>query len=162
QPRLGERIDVHSIPSIGVRLYRSRFGEPKFASWSDISQAIREAAGKVSDHKFRFRFLATEWEQIVDAWQLESLDDYQNVSRLGRKTKIPKKQQTILWSIFQRVRDKLSVRGLFTESQLFTKLAAAIAKERTPPFEFAVIDEAQDFTMAHLRFFSALGGNRPN
>ena len=44
----------------------------------------------------------------------ESLDDYQNVSRLGRKTKIPKKQQTILWSIFHRVREKLSARGLIT------------------------------------------------
>jgi hypothetical protein len=162
EPRLGERIDVHSIPSIGIRLYRSRFGEPTLASWSDISQAIREGAGEVPDHKFRFRFLATEWEQIVDAWQLESLDDYQNVSRLGRKTKIPKKQQTILWSIFQRVRDKLSAHGLITESQLFTKLAAAIAGEKTSPFDFAVVDEAQDLTVAHLRFFAALGGNRPH
>jgi hypothetical protein len=25
-----------------------------------------------------------------------------------------------------------------------------------------VVDEAQDLTVAHLRFFSALGGNRPN
>src|SRR5204863_896921 len=108
EPRLGERIDVHSIPSIGVRLYRSRFGEPKLASRDDIAQAIRTSAEEVPDHKFRFRFLATECDQIVDAWQLQTLDDYQNVSRLGRKTKIPKKQQTILWSIFQRVRDKLS------------------------------------------------------
>src|SRR5207247_8131052 len=54
EPRLGERIDVHSIPSIGVRLYRSRFGEPKLASWTDISQAIREAAGEVPDHNQLF------------------------------------------------------------------------------------------------------------
>src|SRR4029450_7605822 len=74
----------------------------------------------------------------------------------------PKKQQAILWSIFQQVRDKLSARGLITESQLFTRLAAAIAGEKTPPFEFAVVDEAQDLTVAHLRFFAALGGNRPN
>jgi superfamily I DNA/RNA helicase/mRNA-degrading endonuclease RelE of RelBE toxin-antitoxin system len=162
EPRLGERIDVHSIPSIGIRLYQSRFGEPKLASRDDISQAIREAAEEVPDHKFRFRFLATEWDQIVDAWQLQSLNNYQNVSRLGRKTKIPKKQQTILWSIFQRVRDKLSARGLITESQLFTKLAAAIAGEKTPTFDFTVVDEAQDLTVAHLRFFAALSGNRPN
>src|SRR5438046_8205708 len=69
EPRLGERIDVHSIPSIGVRLYRSQFGEPKLASWSDISHAIREAAAEVPEHKFSFRFLSTEWEQFVDAWQ---------------------------------------------------------------------------------------------
>src|SRR5207248_9299810 len=139
-----------------------RFGKPNLTSRKDIAEFIQQAAAETPDHKFRQRFLLTEWDQIVDAWQIDSADAYANVSRLGRKTKIPKKQQAILWSIFQKVREKLSARGLTTESQLFTKLAAAIAKERTPPFEFAVIDEAQDFTMAHLRFFSALGGNRPN
>ena len=42
------------------------------------------------------------------------------------------------------------------------KLATSIAKEKLPPFEYAVVDEAQDLAVAHLRFFAALGGNRPN
>lgn len=162
EPRLGERIDVHSIDSIGVRLYQSRFGEPKIATRAGISEMLRAAAAEVPNHKFRHRFLATEWEQIVDAWQLDSLEAYQNVSRLGRKTKIPKKQQGILWSIFKQVREKLSTRGLITTSELFTKLAGAIGNSKNPPFDFAVVDEAQDLTVAHLRFFAALGGNRPN
>ncbi len=162
EPRLGERIDVHSIDSIGVRLYESRFGQPKLASAKDISEFVREAANEIPDHRFSQRFLATEWEQIVDAWQLGSLEAYQNVSRLGRKTKIPKKQQGILWSIFKQVRERLSARGLITTSELFTKLAGAIRDSKNPPFDFAVVDEAQDLTVAHLRFFAALGGNRPN
>jgi len=36
-----------------------------------------------------------------------------------------------------------------------------ISKDK-PPFDFAVVDEAQDLTVAHLRFFAALGANRPN
>jgi len=161
-PRLAERIDVHSLDALGVRLYQSRFGQPKLATIADISEAIRTAAAEVSDHKFRHRFLRTEWEQIVDAWQLDSLEAYQNVSRLGRKTKIPKKQQEILWSIFERVKGKLSARGLTTTSELFTKLATAIKEAKHPPFDFAVVDEAQDLTVAHLRFFAALGADRPN
>jgi mRNA-degrading endonuclease RelE of RelBE toxin-antitoxin system len=162
EPQLGERIDVHSIDAIGIRLYQSRFGKPNLASRSDIAAFIQEAAAAIPDHKFRQRFLLTEWDQIVDAWQVDSADAYANVSRLGRKTKIPKKQQAILWSIFQRVLDKLSARSLITRAQLFTKLAASIAEEKSPPFDFAVVDEAQDLTVAHLRFFAALGGNRPN
>jgi hypothetical protein len=162
EPRLGERIDVHSIDAIGSRLYQSRFGNAKLASSTDIAESLREAASEVPDHKFHQRFLVTEWEQIVDAWQLESLDAYCNVSRLGRKTTIPKKQQATLWSIFERLREKLSARGLITTSGLFTKLAATIAKEKASPFDFAIVDEAQDLTVAHLRFFAALGGNRPN
>jgi hypothetical protein len=162
EPRLGERIDVHSIDAIGIRLYQSRFGNAKLASPTDIAESLREAASEIPDHKFHERFLVTEWEQIVDAWQLDSLEAYHNVSRLGRKTTIPRKQQTILWSIFARLRERLAARSLITTSELFTKLAAAIAKEKASPFDFAVVDEAQDLTVAHLRFFAALGGNRPN
>ena len=161
-PRMGERIDVHSLEALGVRLYQSRFGQPKLATSADISEAIRTAAAEVPGHKFRDRFLMTEWEQIVDAWQLDSLEAYQNVSRLGRKTKIPKKQQEILWSIFERVKGKLFTRGLITTSDLFTKLATAMKEAKHPPFDFAVVDEAQDLTVAHLRFFAALGADRPN
>src|SRR5439155_23211005 len=130
------------------------------ASRNEISELMRMAADEIPNHKFSQRFLLTEWEQIVDAWQLDSLEAYGNVSRLGRKTRIPKKQQAILWSIFQRVREKLATRGLITTSELFTKLAAAISESKSPPFDFAVVDEAQDLTVAHLRFFAALGGNR--
>jgi superfamily I DNA/RNA helicase len=37
-----------------------------------------------------------------------------------------------------------------------------IAQSTKPPFDFAVIDEAQDISIAHLRFLAALGGDRPN
>ena len=162
EPRLGERIDVHSIDAIGSRLYQSRFGKPNLASRIDIVELIQQAAAETADHKFRQRFLLAEWDQIVDAWQLDSAEAYANVSRLGRKTKIPKKQQAILWSIFQKVREKLAARGLITHAALFTKLATAMAEEKSVPFDFAVVDEAQDLTVAHLRFFAALGRNRPN
>ena len=33
---------------------------------------------------------------------------------------------------------------------------------RAPPFDFTVVDEAQDISIAHLRFCAALGTDRPN
>jgi superfamily I DNA/RNA helicase len=41
-------------------------------------------------------------------------------------------------------------------------MTTAIAEEKSVPFDFAVVDEAQDLTVAHLRFFAALGRNRRN
>ena len=46
--------------------------------------------------------------------------------------------------------------------ELFSSLAAAISKTKKPVFDFAVVDEAQDITIAHVRFFAALGGSRRN
>ena len=39
-------------------------------------------------------------------------------------------------------------------------LAAAIARATHKPFDYAVVDEAQDLSVAQLRFLAALGGGR--
>jgi hypothetical protein len=72
--------------------------------WSDASKAV-------SGHKFSLHFLVTEWEQIVDAWQLASWDDYRDVTRLGRKTRLPEPQRAVLWAIFEQVRSALAAQN---------------------------------------------------
>ncbi len=162
EPRLGERIDVHSIDAIGLRLYKTHVGPATVASREALREILKEAASAVSGHKFSAHFLLTEWEQIVDAWQLESWEAYREVARLGRKTRLPEAQRAVLWSIFERVRADLKTRKLITHAELFSTLAAAIAKSRKVVFDFVVVDEAQDLSVAHLRFLAALGGGRPD
>jgi hypothetical protein len=93
EPRLAERMDVHSINAIGLRLYRGRVGQATFASREMIRQLMKEAASSVSGHKFGLHFLLTEWEEVVDAWQLENWEGYRDVVRLGRKTRLPEAQR---------------------------------------------------------------------
>lgn len=162
EPRLAERIDVHSLNAIGLRLYKAHLGPATIASREIVREMLAEAAAAVGGHKFGLHFLLTEWEQVVDAWQLESWDAYRDVVRLGRKTRLQEAQRAVLWSIFERARAGLQTRGLITHAQLFSSLAAAISKTNNILFDFAVVDEAQDLSVAHLRFLSALGGGRPN
>ena len=68
----------------------------------------------------------------------------------------------MLWSIFEHVHGALTTRNLITESGLFTALASTLAQVKRLPFDFVVIDEAQDIGVAHLRFLAALGAGRPN
>ena len=162
EPRLAERIDVHSLNAIGLRLYKSHCGPVNLASREAVREVLGEASKAVAGHKFSLHFLFTEWEQVVDAWQLETWESYREVARLGRKTRLPEAQRTILWSIFEKVRAGLKERKLATHAGLFTALATALTKSKHPPFDFAVVDEAQDISVAHLRFFAALGGDRPD
>ncbi len=162
EPRLTERIDVYSLDALGLRLYKAYVGQPAIAGPQTISEVVREAAAAVAGHKFSLLFLLTEWEQVVDAWQLENWEEYRTVVRLGRKTRLPEAQRAVLWSIFERARAELKRRGLITHAELFASLAAMIAKSKNVVFDFAVVDEAQDISVAHLRFFAALGGGRPN
>jgi mRNA-degrading endonuclease RelE of RelBE toxin-antitoxin system len=162
EPRLAERIDVHSLNAIGLRLYKAHVGQATIASREVVGELLTDAASAVGGHKFGLHFLLTEWEQVVDAWQLENWDAYRDVVRLGRKTRLPEAQRVVLWSLFERVRAGLHGRNLITHAALFTALAAALATSKNIVFDFAVVDEAQDISVAHLRFFAALGGGRPN
>jgi len=162
EPRLAERIDVYSLNAIGLRLYKTHVGPATVISREHMRKLMQDASSAGGDHKFSLHFLLTEWEQVVDAWQMESWEAYRDVVRLGRKTRLPEKQRAVLWSIFERARDEMKQRQLITYAQLFSVLATRISSVNKVLFDFAVIDEAQDISIAHARFFAALGGNRPN
>ena len=162
EPRLGERLEVHSMNAIGQRLYELHVGRAKFATGGDVDRLLTDAVASSGGSKFGQRFLKTEWEQIVDAWQLNSWDAYRDVSRLGRKTRLSEAQRAGLWAIFEKVRAGLDSKGLITPSMMFTRLAEKLSQTKNTPFAFAVVDEAQDLGIAQLRFLAALCGKSPN
>jgi mRNA-degrading endonuclease RelE of RelBE toxin-antitoxin system len=162
EPKLGERLEVHAMDAIGERLYEIHFGRPKIATRVEVGSILESIAPTQPTLKFSLHFLLTEWEDVVDAWQLDSWDAYRDVRRLGRKTRLPEAHRAALWTIFEGVRSDLRRRGLVTRAGMFGQLAEELAKRKRPPFEFAVIDESQDVNVAQLRFLAALSGKRPN
>lgn len=162
EPKLGDRIDVYSINSLGIRLAKMYGIQTSISSESDIKACIQDASNQIATHKFTQHFLYSEWEQIVDAWQLTTWESYRDVTRLGRKTRLPETQRTVLWSIFEVVRSQLVKKKLTTFASLFTELAVSITANKKLPFDFAVIDEAQDISISHLRFLASLGAGRPD
>jgi superfamily I DNA/RNA helicase len=81
---------------------------------------------------------------------------------LGRKTRLKEPQRLILWSIFEQVRAALKSQGLITNSGLFNVLASRYNSAIPSSFDFTVVDEAQDISIAQLRFLAALGAGRAN
>lgn len=162
EPRLAENIEVASLNALGRRLYKARLGTPQMASAEVIHALLTEAAQAVEGHNFGSRFLRSEWAEIVDAWQVESWEAYRDVKRLGRKTRLPEPQRVLLWSIFARVQTQLRERGLLTYAGLFNRLAQQLTESQQMPFDFAVVDEAQDIGIEQLRFLATLGAGQAN
>jgi superfamily I DNA/RNA helicase len=81
---------------------------------------------------------------------------------LGRKTRLPEAQRGALWVVFDRVRQRLAADGLMTYAAMFYQLAAQLSGRTHPPFDYVVIDEAQDVSIPQLRFLAAIGADRPN
>ena len=160
EPRIAERVEVLALPAIAVRLYRAQFGAPKLATRAEVRALIGAAAQAVGGHKFRLPFLYSEWEHVVDAWQVHTWEQYRDVARLGRKTRVAEPQRRVLWSIFEKAIAALEAGTLLTEAGLFTKLAGALAKSGQAPFDYAVVDESQDISVPHLRYLAVLGKTR--
>lgn len=162
EPRLAERLEVHSMEDIGARLYERYFGKPSLVTSAQLRDLMSQASTAISGHKFSLHFLLTEWDQVVDAWQVSNWEAYRDVKRLGRKTRLPEAQRQLLWSIFEKVIQQLEQGKWITPAAMFTRLAGRLQENKHPAFEFCVTDEAQDISVPQLRFLAALGGNRPN
>ena len=162
EPHLGEQVEVVSMQAMGKRLYKPRFGRPRLVSREELAQIIEDAAAQPPAHRFSQRFLLAEWEQVIDAWQLDSWEAYRDVKRLGRRTRLPQSQRQLLWEIYERVKAELRASELLTVSQMFTKLAQQFAAGEPSPYDFIVVDEAQDISVAQLRLLAALGLGKPN
>jgi len=162
EPKLGERIEVHAMNSIGQRLYELNISKLKLAPSNVVRDLLVEAAKGVPESKFSTRFLLTEWEQVVDAWQLDTWEAYRDVARLGRKTRLKEPQRALLWKIFESAKAGLKQRGLISYAAMFNQLASFFAKGVSKPFDFIVVDESQDIGIAQLRFLASVSDSRPN
>jgi len=162
EPLIAERIVVKSITAVGHDLYAATFGAPNIAPPPLVRTLLSKAASEAGGAVFSPQFLFSEWRDVVDAWQLTNWDAYAQVSRLGRRTRIGGKQREALWAIFERVRAALEERKSITWSGVFGRLAQHLGDGGKPPFDFAVVDEAQDIDIAEARFFAALGAKRSN
>jgi superfamily I DNA/RNA helicase/mRNA-degrading endonuclease RelE of RelBE toxin-antitoxin system len=163
EPRLAERIDVHAMDAIAMRLHRAHAGDAALASSQDVAEYVRAARREVADSaRFGERFVLAEWSQIVDAFHLQTWEAYRDFSRLGRKTRMSEAQRRTLWAVFEKVRAALRARKAKTQAELYFTLAAALKPKSGPPFEYVVVDEAQDLSPPELAFLAAVGGDRPN
>lgn len=162
EPLTGDRIQVRAIDEVGISLYEGVFGTPSIPTPAMLRNLIASASDACQPHSFSLGFLESEWNDVVDAWQLNSWEMYRDVARLGRKTRLGEKQRATLWAIFDRVRNDLTERGLITTPGVFSAITHCVQNDAMQVADFIVIDEAQDISVPQLRFLAAVAGEKEN
>ncbi len=166
EPKLAERIDVRALAAQAKRLLRLRAPDAArgaaLAAKPRILDILRQEMAALDLKGYTERFLYAEWHELVDARQLTSWEDYRATPRLGRKTRLSEQRRQTLWALFERINNALMEHNLYTEASLYTRLASMLAESANPPFDFVVVDEAQDLSYAQMRFVAALGAHRPD
>ncbi|MGN0878040.1 MAG: 3'-5' exonuclease [Oligosphaeraceae bacterium] len=158
-PQLADRIDVRTISDFAKRMYQSRTGQqPPLIS----EEHLRDILESVAQGQPNTKLILTEWQDIVDARQLRTWEDYRTAPRLGRRLRLTESRRKELWQLFDEVQRRLKQEGLLTMAGLYAWLEAAIRQDGKPPYDFIIADEAQDISIPELKFLAAIANNRPN
>lgn len=151
------RVTVLPFKGVAHELFTLAFGyHPRAATEDQIRAALKTAAAEAALTGFTPRFLASEWLNVVDAWQLANLDAYQEVPRLGRKARLGVKQREKIWPVFVRARQIIEAQGFLTWPSIFGKVTEHFGQRDSKPFTHAVIDEAQDLGVPELRMLASI------
>lgn len=161
-PDLNRRIRVCAIQEMALELYTAAFGSPQIADPQQVRSRLVEIAATVPDLRISESFLWSEWNDVVDAWQLDTWEAYRDVPRLGRKTRMGGKRRELFWDVFQQLLTWLDEHQQVTWSGIFRRITDHLSATGDYPFDFAIVDEAQDMGIAELRFLAALGQQRPD
>ena len=138
-------------------MFTLAFGHhPRAASDEQVRGALKAAAAEIGITTFTLRFLASEWLNVVDAWQVSDASAYQDVPRIGRKNRLGTKQRETLWPVFERARASLSAQGLLTWPAIFGEVTRHFSARAEKPFSHAIVDEAQDLGVPELRMLAAI------
>lgn len=160
QPMLSERIEVHALDSLAEYLYGIHFGKANLLSEKDLTSYLLAARATKSTAEMSFHFLLTEWTQVVDAWQLRSWEAYRDVLRQGRKTRLPENKRQQVWKIFSALLTQLEREQVQSAASMFHRLTEKLDTLARPPYDIAVVDEAQDIGVQQLRFLAKLAAQK--
>ena len=162
-PRLGERVVVSSFEQAASELHALMTGRKAYLlSREKLRGLLRDLAAKTGSGRYPIRFLLSEWEHVIDAWQIDSAEAYALVPRMGRKNRLGAKQREELWTIFADLRGQIRAKALMTSADLFTAVMQHFDARDEKPYSHVVVDEAQDLGVAELRFLKAIVPDRPD
>ena len=163
EPRLAERIEVDSLESVAEKLYATHFGKPSIAFSDEIAERISQSATQSTDDaEFSQAFLLGEWNDVIDARQITEWEEYKEAPRIGRKTRLAEAKRKALWEILSRVIESLQSDKKITEKGIYHSLAEHYANQSSGPYDYVIVDEAQDIGISQLQWLAAMGTNNPD
>lgn len=148
---------------LSSKLYEHRIqydlnGEARSA-W-EKAMAVRDTSLPLAEDFYR-----EEWEQVVAANGISTLDDYRTARRPGRGGVLHRKMRDAIWPVFEEFRSQLTMRKLKMVEDAYRDAAALLAGETSTkplPYSAIIVDETQDFGPMALRLLRQMVPPRAN
>ena len=90
-------------------------------------------------------FYEDEWEQVIQANGVTSEEEYRQVSRVGRGTRLGRRARVGVWPVFEEYRAQLAERGLKEVDDAYRDAATLLEDDGDGSgYAAVIVDEAQD------------------
>ena len=139
------RIEVTNLDHWVVGFLRGRRYEFRIR-YERVQEAWQRALDlKPTDLDVTDAFYDDEWEQVIQAHGVTTLDEYLHVSRAGRGTRLNRAARAKVWRVLEEYRTQLAERGVKEVDDAYRDAAAFLQNDRgTLDYVAVVVDEAQD------------------
>ncbi len=114
--------------------------------------------------EFSTGFFSEEWSKVVNAQEAFSFDLYLKASRVGRGTRLDRKQRIQVWRVFEEYQNLMKEKQLRdVETAMYECRKILERSKENTRYSSVIVDEGQDLSMNAYRLLRALGGEEhPN
>ena len=158
------RIDVKNLDAWVVWFLKRHRYEFRIVYDRSRENAWKEALGfRPAELDLPERFYETEWEQVVQANGVTTLDEYKRVSRTGRGVSLNRAKRVKIWRVFEEYRLQLSRAEAKEVNDAYRDAMGLIQSEGYDPgYSSVVVDEAQDLSAHAFRLIRGIVQEGPN
>ena len=118
-------------------------------------QAIEKITSQFNDE-----FYFSEYNDVILAQNITSLEFYQTASRIGRNFRIGRKDKEEIWLVVQEFQKQKA--GNYSKLELCNLLTDFFNKQKIKPFSYLICDEVQDFSNPELSLLRSLVDEKEN
>lgn len=117
-----------------------------------------------ADIDFPDSFFKEEWQRVIQPQGVKKIDGYKRASRIGRGTRLTRRQRMAIWPVFEEYRHQLNRARLKETDDAYRDAAELIRNnpKLTQSYTSIIVDEAQDMGSQAFHLLRAIVPEGPN
>ncbi|MCK8826590.1 DEAD/DEAH box helicase [Natroniella acetigena] len=156
QKGIENNIEVYGVDSLIYKLLAENDLRQGRIGLEEIEELMEDIYLELELDK-PFQFYKTEYKEVIQRYQVRSLEQYLEVDRIGRGSPLQPATRCKVWQFFERVLEQKEERNLVDfDDQAFRLLDALESNELEPSYDSIIIDEAQDLSPVKLKILKNL------
>lgn len=134
--------------------YTIKYGDEIMELWESASRATGD------DMNYPDGFFEEEWNSIVQAQGITTMQEYAKAPRTGRGVRLDRKNRIAVWKVFEEYRTLMNMNKVRDSATAMNECCQILKTQPDyHPYAAIVVDEGQDFGMAAFRLLRSIAGD---